>query len=427
MSEKSTYARKALTKAVRAAIPTDKTGWGEIANPLHSGGTGNVLGAADELLDLAQGKFQDEINAELDEAIAAKADSSAVYNKVDTDAKLAKKADAESVYTKAEADTANAKKANAADVYTKADTYNRTEIDDKLKAAQGSVFSLQPTVADKAALFAIATAKKGYVYNVDAAVTVGGETYPAKTNFFVLKDFTGATTDDTFAERFDSLGGVFNLDAVNADFAKLYAIVYANHATASITTSKTLIEKGVDTAVTVSWNFGVNGATGDDAKPSSVKVTKSGADWVTDGVATKSKADTIKDSTPYKVVATFPHGATKEAQVTVSARYPIYIVCSAKTALTSADIVAADGDNHKKYVWNSPGTGAAVSVQNAADAQYIWVCVPAGMKITKMQMGGQPMSYEPAATVPVDGKGDYLCYRSSFSQDKGAKNFNIWG
>ena len=47
----------------QGTLPTDKAGWGETANPLHCGGTGNILGAADELLDLAQGKRQSEINA----------------------------------------------------------------------------------------------------------------------------------------------------------------------------------------------------------------------------------------------------------------------------------------------------------------------------------------------------------------------------
>ena len=282
MSERKTYARKAMAAGVRASLPTDKGNWGTIANPLHSGSTGNVLGAADEILDMGRGKFQDEVNDELEEAI------------------------------------------------------------------QG-----------------------------------------------------------------------------------VYAIVYANHARASIRIANGLtngvIEKGASTKVTVAWAFGVDGMAGDTGKPASASILKGGAEWVSDALATASKEDTLTDSASYTAKATFPHGAQKESTVSVTARYPIYVLCSAKEALDSADALTPDGDNHKTYLLNNPGNGTEVSVMNAAAAQYIWVCVPADMEVTKMQMGGQPMTYKPAVGLNVEGKGTYRSYRSFMSQDAGQKTFNIWG
>ena len=84
--------------------------------------------------------------AEVDEVVAAKADSADVYTKEEVDEKLAVKADADAVYTKEAVDEALAVKADSTDVYTKAEVdeavavkadaetvYTKEEVDEKIE------------------------------------------------------------------------------------------------------------------------------------------------------------------------------------------------------------------------------------------------------------------------------------------------------
>lgn len=192
---------------------------------------------------------------------------------------------------------------------------------------------------------------------------------------------------------------------VAADFMKKFTDCW-------VRTSPGIIEKGVSTKVTVSWGSTYNG---EAYTPKSVKVTA--GDGRTVSLVPNSQADvTLNDSMSFKQEVTFVDGLVKTASGGTPAVYPMYFGTSAKTALTSDDILAMG----KQPLATSPNGDHTVQGKGG---QYTWLCVPDTMTINQaLETSGMTVSYslEAPVTVAVTGKGNYKCYRSSEMQGSDA-------
>lgn len=114
----------------------------------------------------------------------------------------------------------NAVKATAEAAAPQATTYTKTEVDNKVASAVGSVYKMKGSVDDAAALTALTGVVIGDVYNVVAAGTLNGEAFEAGSNFVAIKAGAGTQTG-----MWDKLGGTIDLSAYakSADVANTYA------------------------------------------------------------------------------------------------------------------------------------------------------------------------------------------------------------
>lgn len=100
----------------------------------------------------------------------------------------------------------NAVKATAEAAAPKATTYTKTEVDNKVASAVGSVYKMKGSVDNAAALTALTGVVIGDVYNVATAGTLNGEAFEAGSNFVAIKAGAGNQT-----EMWDKLGGTIDL------------------------------------------------------------------------------------------------------------------------------------------------------------------------------------------------------------------------
>lgn len=137
----------------------------------------------------------------------------------------------------------NAVKATAEAAAPQATTYTKTEVDDKVASAVGSVYKMKGSVDDASALTALTGVVIGDVYNVVAAGTLNGEAFEAGSNFVAIKAGAGSQTG-----MWDKLGGTIDLSAYakSADVANTYATKTA--VTSEISTKIGTLDKA-DTAV----------------------------------------------------------------------------------------------------------------------------------------------------------------------------------
>lgn len=137
----------------------------------------------------------------------------------------------------------NAVKATAEAAAPQATTYTKTEVDNKVASAVGSVYKMKGSVDDAAALTALTGVVIGDVYNVVAADTLNGEAFEAGSNFVAIKAGAGSQTG-----MWDKLGGTIDLSAYakSADVANTYATKTA--VTSEIATKIGTLDKA-DTAV----------------------------------------------------------------------------------------------------------------------------------------------------------------------------------
>lgn len=114
----------------------------------------------------------------------------------------------------------NAVKVTAEAAAPQATTYTKTEVDNKVASAVGSVYKMKGSVDDAAALTALTGVVIGDVYNVVAAGTLNGEAFEAGSNFVAIKAGAGSQTG-----MWDKLGGTIDLSAYakSADVANTYA------------------------------------------------------------------------------------------------------------------------------------------------------------------------------------------------------------
>lgn len=102
----------------------------------------------------------------------------------------------------------NAVKATAEAAAPQATTYTKTEVDDKVASAVGSVYKMKGSVDNATALTALTGVVIGDVYNVVTAGTLNGEAFEAGSNFVATKAGAGSQTG-----MWDKLGGTIDLSA----------------------------------------------------------------------------------------------------------------------------------------------------------------------------------------------------------------------
>ncbi len=190
-------------------------------------------------------------------------------------------------------------------------------------------------------------------------------------------------------------------------------VIYQQFSSLSLSSSSTIIERGVDTAVTISWTFTFNSAS---ATPDTISVT-SGSNTLISDTSVKSVSDTINSTTSYSATATY-NGVTKTASRTVSAYYPMYFGSSANTTLEESDILAMT----KQSIKSSPSGTYSITV---GQGEYLWLCVPSTMSISSVTSSGFEVPMESYITVTVTDKTDYRCYRSTSSFNEGTVSIVI--
>lgn len=189
----------------------------------------------------------------------------------------------------------------------------------------------------------------------------------------------------------------------------IIAMIFASHGQISCGANPGTIEKGVTTNVSINTGVTFNGK----ALTHTVKVN--GAD--------KASSYPVSDTTTFNVVFNIDNAdpkiqTTVNRTAKVNAYYPKYYGGSVSTAMTEAGILALV----KQSI--SGGAGGTYNITSSAD-QYIWFCVPNGMSISKVTLGGFAVPIEAAQTVAVTGKDNYKCYRTTNPLSAGTRQFVI--
>lgn len=242
-------------------------------------------------------------------------------------------------------------------------------------------------------------------------VTDGGSTYFSKKDGNTGNALPASPADGTTDEWWGVL-------AYGADSA-LEGVVYKDNC--SLGVSPSVVEKGVSASVTLTvtanrslaWNtstpvekYAASGISVKNSAGSAVTATASGTNG--NGYA-YVKVTNAGAAETYTVACTV-NGEAKSLTGKVNAYYPKYYGSSALSAMTSGGVLALT-----KQSISSTAVQSGVSVKVTA-GQYLWLCVPSGMKISLVKDANTNievamLSYT-ATTVTVSGKGTYNCYRS---------------
>lgn len=185
---------------------------------------------------------------------------------------------------------------------------------------------------------------------------------------------------------------------------------------ASFTASPSVVEKGIGAqSIKLSWRTTFNDQT---ITPDSLSVKKSTSETplTTDKTLT-TVTDSASADTTYTLTAVIK-GVTKTATAYARFYYPQFAGASASESLASADVLALGN----KVVAASVARTVTVQVEQG---QYFWFAVPENFTITSIKMGGFDVSLNAVATVAVDGRGNYKCYRSAKPQSAGSYTFEI--
>lgn len=145
--------------------------------------------------------------------------------------------------SKASTTDLSAVRATADAAAPQATTYTKTEVDDKVSTAVGSVYKMKGSVNNATALQTLTEVAIGDTYNVIAAGSLNGEPFEAGSNFVAIKAGAGNQT-----KMWDKLGGIIDLSAYakSTDVANTYATKTA--VTSEIATKIGTLDKA-DTAV----------------------------------------------------------------------------------------------------------------------------------------------------------------------------------
>lgn len=201
-------------------------------------------------------------------------------------------------------------------------------------------------------------------------------------------------------------------DVIDSAISDLAGDIYYYHASLTASANKTLIEKGVNTEVTLTVKSSLK-----DKYAKEITCSPNVALTGTTN-AQKTGTVTISDTTSYTFTGVFDYNITKTAKVTITATYPIYSLSSTKTTLTSADITSGT----KKVASNAGGNYSMTLTSNAS---YFWICVPSNMSINKVTLSGFNVPMEAPVNVSVTGKGTYKCYRSTNTNDAGTYTLSV--
>lgn len=264
---------------------------------------------------------------------------------------------------------------------------------------------------------------KSYISYRDMAA----DRYPKNSHGDPLKEgaqavISGDNENRNKVYRWNNPGWTYLYRLSDPDLSEVWKTIYQLHAEARLSTSPSIIEKGTANTIVLSWSllFG-----GDNiGEVTALTLTENGKILDVDGMMTRRLVrEGVDDTTAYMLEVTLPYGAVKQATAKVSAYYPVYIGTSAKDqeSIASADVLGM-----KKQSPRATPSGS-YSLQVPEDAVYVYICVPSGMAVKGVTMGGQPFGFTPARTVVVEGKGNYFAYRSVWAQDSGTITFTVNG
>lgn len=183
--------------------------------------------------------------------------------------------------------------------------------------------------------------------------------------------------------------------------------------------SPTIIEKGVATDINISGRFLF---AGNPLTPDALTLKMNdhviSNQPVNNLSGTKDTLTTTNDRITYSVSIT-ARGVTKNASATVSTYYPCYFGHTTKTIIVGTDVLSFS----KQSIKSSPN--GTYSMSDISQGEYVWLCIPSNFNINSVTSSGFSVPMEAAISVPVEGKGNYKCYRTSGSLVAGTFNFVI--
>lgn len=183
--------------------------------------------------------------------------------------------------------------------------------------------------------------------------------------------------------------------------------------------SPTIIEKGVATTININGRFLF---AGDPVTPDTLILKRGDAllsDRPVDNLSgTKDTLNTNDNTTTYSLSIT-AHGVTRNTSAIVSAYYPCYFGHTTKTIIVGTDVLSFS----KQSIKSSPN--GTYSMSDISQGEYAWLCIPSNFNINSVTSSGFSVPMEAAISVPVKGKGNYKCYRTSSSLVAGTFNFVI--
>lgn len=183
--------------------------------------------------------------------------------------------------------------------------------------------------------------------------------------------------------------------------------------------SPTIIEKGVATDINISGRFLF---AGNPLTPDTLTLKMNdhviSNQPVNNLSGTKDTLTTTNDRITYSVSIT-AHGVTKNASATVSTYYPCYFGHTTKTIIVGTDVLSFS----KQSIKSRPN--GTYSMSDISQGEYVWLCIPSNFNINSVTSSGFSVPMEATISVPVEGKGNYKCYRTSSSLVAGTFNFVI--
>lgn len=183
--------------------------------------------------------------------------------------------------------------------------------------------------------------------------------------------------------------------------------------------SPTIIEKGVATDINIRGRFLF---AGNPLTPDTLTLKMNdhviSNQPVNNLSGAKDTLTTTNDRITYSVSIT-AHGVTKNASATVSTYYPCYFGHTTKTIIVGTDVLSFS----KQSIKSSPN--GTYSMSDISQGEYAWLCIPSNFNINSVTSSGFSVPMEAAISVPVEGKGNYKCYRTSSSLVAGTFNFVI--
>lgn len=223
------------------------------------------------------------------------------------------------------------------------------------------------------------------------------------------------------SESSNIVDGMKELDKQIADgrHDEVWKVLYTQFTQISgFSVSPTIIEKGVDADITIRGNNLFNSK---PLVPETLSVKRGTTVINSTPIASLNIRDTLNtedDRTTYTLSIT-SKGVTKTATANVNAYYPMYFGHSVKAALTGKDVLGLT----KQAIKSSPN--GTYNMTGIAEGEYVWLCVPSNFSITKVTSSGFGVPMAAAATVTVEGKGSYKCYRTEGALKAGNFNFVI--
>lgn len=199
------------------------------------------------------------------------------------------------------------------------------------------------------------------------------------------------------------------ISGIDAKFNEINQVLYTQHAQVTLSVSPTIIEKGVDKTINLSWKYLFNSQ---ETTPDQLYLVSNGTTLES---SKKTYTDTISNSKSYYVVSK-NKGITKNSNtITVNAYYPMYFGEGGSTY--SSSIIK---DSNKRPITSSPNGSVNITFTGK---NYLWLCIPDNMTINKVTSSGFSVPMESPVNQIVNGI--YKCYRSTDTINAGTVNFVI--